>query len=91
MFPNQDRNVNNNEYKVEVTTTTASSCYQSATMSIAEVGMRLHYGKKTNRYARECLYCGNIAELVWVHGHGQCARCGTNIDECCRGEQCEGG
>ncbi|TVR28595.1 MAG: hypothetical protein EA390_11630 [Balneolaceae bacterium] len=36
-----------------------------------------------------CLYCGQPAGLVWVHGHGQCAACGTNVDECCRGESCE--
>ncbi|MFN8012734.1 MAG: hypothetical protein U0P81_15300 [Holophagaceae bacterium] len=33
-----------------------------------------------------CPYCGQIAELVWIHGHGQCSVCGTNVDECCRGE-----
>ncbi|MEX0823193.1 MAG: hypothetical protein WD008_02325 [Balneolaceae bacterium] len=35
-----------------------------------------------------CLYCGMPAQLVWVHGHGQCSSCGTNVDECCRGESC---
>lgn len=35
-----------------------------------------------------CLYCGQEAGLVWVHGHGQCIACGTNVDECCRGEHC---
>jgi len=33
-----------------------------------------------------CPYCGRAAELVWIHGHGQCSACGTNVDECCRGE-----
>lgn len=33
-----------------------------------------------------CPYCGFTGKLVWVHGHGQCSRCKTNIDECCRGE-----
>ncbi|MFP8490061.1 hypothetical protein ACKGJO_13310 [Gracilimonas sp. Q87] len=37
---------------------------------------------------RRCLFCGQEAELIWVHGHGQCAACGTNAEECCRGEQC---
>lgn len=37
--------------------------------------------------SRRCIYCGSEAPLVWVHGHGQCAKCGTNVDECCRGEQ----
>lgn len=36
-----------------------------------------------------CLWCGSRAGLVWVHGHGQCATCGLNVDECCRGEVCE--
>jgi len=35
---------------------------------------------------RRCLYCGQVAQVVWVHGHGQCASCGINVDECCRGE-----
>lgn len=37
---------------------------------------------------RRCLYCGQYAELVWIHGHGQCAACGINTEECCRGESC---
>lgn len=36
-----------------------------------------------------CLYCGHEAELIWVHGHGQCSNCGINTEECCRGESCE--
>gem|GEM_PF-1046293 len=35
-----------------------------------------------------CLYCGYRGYLIWVHGHGQCARCGINTHECCSGEQC---
>lgn len=38
---------------------------------------------------RRCQLCGQIAELIWVHGHGQCAACGFNAEECCRGERCE--
>lgn len=43
---------------------------------------------KTDAEERRCLYCGQQAPLVWVHGHGQCAACGINVDECCRGESC---
>ncbi len=35
-----------------------------------------------------CQWCGQPSVIIWVHGHGQCSICGTNIDECCRGEQC---
>ena len=35
-----------------------------------------------------CGFCGNDSDLIWVHGHGQCKKCGYNIDECCRGENC---
>ncbi len=38
---------------------------------------------------RRCTYCGAQAPLVWVHGHGQCAHCGINVQECCQGERCE--
>ena len=33
-----------------------------------------------------CGYCGNSTTLDWVHGHGECSICRTNIDECCSGE-----
>ncbi|MFT4282960.1 MAG: hypothetical protein ACMXX6_00870 [Candidatus Woesearchaeota archaeon] len=36
----------------------------------------------------ECPYCKSKKPLVWVHGHGQCAECKYNVDECCRGENC---
>jgi hypothetical protein len=39
-----------------------------------------------NSFAERCPYCGRQAGVVWVHGHGQCSACGTNVDECCRGE-----
>ncbi|WP_051329065.1 GNAT family N-acetyltransferase [Geminicoccus roseus] len=32
-----------------------------------------------------CLFCGTPAPVIWVHGHGQCAFCGTNRDPCCDG------
>ncbi len=38
---------------------------------------------------RFCEWCGQLAIIVWVHGHGQCSVCGTNVDECCRGENCQ--
>ena len=33
-----------------------------------------------------CGYCGKSTTLDWVHGHGECSICRTNIDECCSGE-----
>lgn len=42
-----------------------------------------------NQYVLYCNWCGKPTTIIWVHGHGQCALCGINIDECCRGEQCE--
>ncbi|MFY9341865.1 MAG: hypothetical protein WAT39_05220 [Planctomycetota bacterium] len=32
-----------------------------------------------------CSYCGHEAATVPVHGHGQCERCGTNLEPCCGG------
>lgn len=32
-----------------------------------------------------CSFCGVLLEVVHVHGHGQCAHCGTNVDPCCSG------
>ncbi|MBK7108988.1 MAG: hypothetical protein KA954_06520 [Chitinophagales bacterium] len=34
-----------------------------------------------------CPFCGMPAQIVWVHGHGQCSICKMVLDECCRGEQ----
>ena len=32
-----------------------------------------------------CPYCGTKLEVIWVHGHGQCKNCGTNVNPCCQG------
>lgn len=32
-----------------------------------------------------CPACGLPSETLWVHGHGQCEHCGTNIAPCCDG------
>lgn len=32
-----------------------------------------------------CPACGVPLILVHVHGHGQCAHCGTNVEPCCSG------
>jgi hypothetical protein len=44
--------------------------------------------KNVQKAENRCLYCGHEAELIWVHGHGQCSNCGINTEECCRGEHC---
>jgi hypothetical protein len=36
-----------------------------------------------------CPACGQPEQLVWVHGHGQCAHCHMNVMPCCDGEVCE--
>ena len=36
-----------------------------------------------------CPFCQQISHLIIVHGHGQCSKCGINIDECCNGEVCQ--
>ena len=35
-----------------------------------------------------CPACGRPENIVWVHGHGQCTYCHTNILPCCDGETC---
>jgi len=35
-----------------------------------------------------CQMCGQPKKIVWVHGHGQCTYCKTNIMPCCDGEVC---
>jgi hypothetical protein len=36
-----------------------------------------------------CPFCGSVLHVVAVHGHGQCARCGTNVEPCCTGASAE--
>jgi hypothetical protein len=36
-----------------------------------------------------CQFCNQPSNIIWVHGHGQCSVCKTNIEECCKGEQAE--
>jgi len=36
-----------------------------------------------------CPACGQPEQLVWVHGHGQCAHCRMNVMPCCDGAVCE--
>jgi hypothetical protein len=38
-----------------------------------------------------CPACGQPEQLVWVHGHGQCAHCRMNVMPCCDGAVCESG
>jgi hypothetical protein len=33
-----------------------------------------------------CLFCGQIVQMIWVHGHYQCARCHQITVPCCDGE-----
>ena len=40
----------------------------------------------TNRQIQICPACNRATEIVWVHSHGQCSFCKTNIDACCSGE-----
>ena len=40
-------------------------------------------------HERRCPACGWPAATIWVHGHGQCAHCGTNVEPCCAGEQAQ--
>jgi hypothetical protein len=37
----------------------------------------------------QCLACGRPEQIIWVHGHGQCAHCQTNIMPCCDGAVCD--
>ena len=39
----------------------------------------------TNLQIQICPACNRATEIVWVHSHGQCGFCKTNIDPCCSG------
>jgi hypothetical protein len=49
-------------------------------------------GEKCNTESFKTLFCpccGRETVLVEVHGHGQCAQCGINIEPCCQGAPLE--
>lgn len=33
-----------------------------------------------------CPVCGQVAEMIWVRAHYQCAACGQVVLACCNGE-----
>jgi hypothetical protein len=33
-----------------------------------------------------CYFCGQLATMVWVHGHYQCSHCRQITVPCCNGE-----
>jgi hypothetical protein len=35
------------------------------------------------------MFCGQLIELVHVHGHYQCPICKTNALPCCDGDNCD--
>ncbi|MBK8100489.1 MAG: hypothetical protein IPK26_25610 [Planctomycetes bacterium] len=43
------------------------------------------------RSRERCPWCGARLSIVHVHGHGQCAACGTNVEPCCGGAGGEAG
>ena len=56
---------------------------------------RTHEGRIKAQCASAPLGCcpayGQPEQLVWVHGHGQCAHCWMNVMPCCDGAVCENG
>jgi protein arginine N-methyltransferase 7 len=36
-----------------------------------------------------CPYCASAQQVVDVHGHKQCVKCGINVSPCCSGEQAD--
>ena len=39
--------------------------------------------------SERCPACGRPEKIIWVHGHGQCGYCHTNVMPCCDGAVCE--
>jgi hypothetical protein len=41
--------------------------------------------KSRNHSVDRCPMCATVLQVIWVHGHGQCAKCGFNVEPCCSG------
>ena len=37
---------------------------------------------------QRCMFCHYMVELIHVHGHYQCPKCGINNLPCCDGDNC---
>jgi hypothetical protein len=37
----------------------------------------------------QCLFCSYHVQLIHVHGHYQCPKCGTNAMPCCDADNCD--
>jgi hypothetical protein len=46
-------------------------------------------GVQPDRLNEPCPRCGSRIGMIWVHGHGQCAGCGSNVHDCCQGADCD--
>ena len=44
-----------------------------------------HGDVTSNVVKSRCLACGQPENIVWVHGHGQCTHCKSNVMPCCDG------
>ena len=42
-------------------------------------------GGKDSKETTFCPWCQRSSVVVYVHGHGQCSLCKTNIEPCCQG------
>ncbi len=38
---------------------------------------------------QSCSFCGQLVEMIHVHGHYQCPICKTNALPCCDGDNCD--
>ena len=52
-------------------------------------GKSLKQGMSETVLQPRCPSCGRSENIIWVHGHGQCAHCKINVMPCCDGEICQ--
>ena len=41
--------------------------------------------KSPKQFEDRCPMCATVLQVIWIHGHGQCAKCGINVEPCCSG------
>jgi hypothetical protein len=56
---------------------------------VAKWRKKMLQAEKQRQENPRCLHCGQPEQIIWVHGHGQCAHCKVNTAPCCDGGSCD--
>ena len=56
-------------------------------MELYNVNIATQPSSNNHAKGKDCPYCGQSSQTVFVHGHEQCVVCKTNVEPCCSGRE----